>query len=342
MPDLTVKVRAVEKLLDYAASGVGAIAGPMLANWKAAKEGRARLTSARIDADVRSIEAESNAQSLVIIAEAQAQARQCVDTAFESESGKVIITREDITQSIEFQGRKRLANVASVVGDAADGLGDKKVSDHEPDPDWTSRFFDCVQDVSSEEMQKIWARILAGEVESPGRTSLRTLDTLRKMTKRDAAIFRDICDFVISGNLVFYDGLVKDFDALNYSKLLHLQDCELIYVDTNLTTRHTWGAHNYAVFEYYSGALMITTDKKPTGDLLIPAIRLTSVGKDLFLVADSKLNMGYLQVFSGFLNSKNCQLAYLQGIAPAPGGRISYMNKVPIEPKSHQIIDPTS
>ena len=47
MPDFTVKVPAIDKLIDYAASGVGAIAGPMLANWKAAKEGRARLTSAR-------------------------------------------------------------------------------------------------------------------------------------------------------------------------------------------------------------------------------------------------------------------------------------------------------
>ena len=73
MPDFTVKVPAIDKLIDYAASGVGAIAGPMLANWKAAKEGRARLTSARFDADVRRIEAESNAQSLVIIAEARSQ-----------------------------------------------------------------------------------------------------------------------------------------------------------------------------------------------------------------------------------------------------------------------------
>ena len=51
--DVTVRVPALEKLVDYGASGVGAVAGPMLANWRASREGAARLTSARIDAEVR-------------------------------------------------------------------------------------------------------------------------------------------------------------------------------------------------------------------------------------------------------------------------------------------------
>ena len=100
------------------------------------------------------------------------------------------ISSEDITQRIEYQEQKRLSNVSSVVRDAANELGDKEVPDHEPDHDWTARFFDCVQDVTSEDMQKIWSRILAGEVESLGRTSLRTLDTLRNMTELDAETFR--------------------------------------------------------------------------------------------------------------------------------------------------------
>ena len=100
----------------------------------------------------------------------QAQARQSIDTTIESGRGVVEITREDITQLIEFQGRKRLANTRSVVEDAANELGDKEVSNHEPDHDWTARFFNDIQDVSSEEMQSLWAKVLAGEVEKPGST----------------------------------------------------------------------------------------------------------------------------------------------------------------------------
>ncbi|WP_152535164.1 DUF2806 domain-containing protein, partial [Candidatus Synechococcus spongiarum] len=84
---------------------------------------------------------------------------------------------------------KRLMNVGVIAGHAAEELGDTKVPDHDPDPDWAARFFDCTQDVSSEDLQKLWGRILAGEVKSPGQTSLRTLSILRDMTQQDAKNF---------------------------------------------------------------------------------------------------------------------------------------------------------
>ena len=205
--------------MDYAAMGIGAVAGPILAPWKASQEGKARLAAARFDAEVRQIEAEARAQSLMIMAEAQEQARRSLETTIDSERGTLKITRDDVIQSIEFQGRKRLANAKAVVEDAAEELGNKEVSDHEPDPDWVARFFDYVQDVSSEDVRKIWSKVLAGEVESPGRTSLRTLDTLRNMTKSDAVLFRNSCDFVIRGEWIFYDGdLTEDVKALRYDK----------------------------------------------------------------------------------------------------------------------------
>ena len=40
MVDVNLKVPALEKLVDYAASGIGAVAGPMLAPWEGAQGGR--------------------------------------------------------------------------------------------------------------------------------------------------------------------------------------------------------------------------------------------------------------------------------------------------------------
>ena len=116
---LDLNVPAIEKLVDYTASGIGAIAGPILAPWRASREGKARVIVAKADAEVRHIEAESDARSLQIIADAQAQARQAIAKPIESEHSMVEITRGDITQRIEFQERKRLANVKSVIEDAA-------------------------------------------------------------------------------------------------------------------------------------------------------------------------------------------------------------------------------
>ena len=216
MPELSLKIPAIEKLLDYTASGMGAIAGPILAPWRASREGKARLTSARIDSEVKRIEAESEAETSVIIAKARSDARNYLVTPDADIHGTTEFTRGDIIQRIEFQERKRLTNVRSVVKDTADELGEKEVSDHEPDPDWTARFFDCVQDVSSEDMQKLWARVLAGEVETPGRTSLRTLDTLKNLTKRDAEMFMGICQLVMGRRLCVLPRYGKRLTCLSF------------------------------------------------------------------------------------------------------------------------------
>ena len=336
MADLNLNVRAIEKLIDYLATGIGAIPSPMLAPWKAYWEGKAKRISARADADVRRLQAESDAGTSSIIAKARSDAREYLITPGAEVNGTLEFTRDDIIQRIEFQERKRLANVRSVVEDAADELGDKEVSDHEPDPDWNARYFDYVQDISSEDLRKIWAKILAGEVESPGRTSLRTLETLRNMAKRDAVMFRNICDFVMSNDFVFYHDSIKGIGALNYSNLLHLQDCGLINVGPNLVKQFTWGTTEEILLTYHNGALMVTKNADSKKELKIPDILLTTAGKELSRFVQSTLNMEYLQAFSKFLASKNCRLEHLERVVTLPDGRLWYANRVPIDTQSDQ------
>ena len=304
MPDVTVKLPAIEKLIDYGASGIGAIAGPLLAPWKASREGKARLIAAEVDARAREIQA--HADALSIIAEAQTEARAYLPSD-SNVRATLDITREDIAQSFEFQGRKRLTNVRSVLEAAADELGDKEVSDHEPDPDWTARFFDCVQDVSSEDMQKIWAKILAGEVESSGRTSLRTLDILRNMTKRDAEMFSDLCPFIMGEGFMFYDLSVKDFGPLSLRNLLHLADCNLVNFERNLKVIQQWREAHYLILDYQNSVLMVTSNSRPSGPLGIPAFRLTTSGVELGSLNPGSPNMDYLRAFSKFLMSEDCR-----------------------------------
>jgi hypothetical protein len=336
MDGITVKIPAIEKLLDYTASGVGAIAGPMLAPWAASREAKARLGSARIDAETRRIEAESEAETSAIIAKARADAREYLVTSDSEIHGTAEITREDIIQRIEFQERKRISNVKSVVDDAADELGDKEVDDHEPDPDWTARFFDCVQDVSSEDMQKLWAKILAGEVESQGRTSLRTLETLRNMTKHDAEVFHEVCEFVIAQHFVFYDDSVKDLAALSHVNLLHLEECGLVQIGHHLINLLPWSENWEIVLPYQDGGIIITSNSEPTEMLGVPVVGLTSAGCELSPLAQCTVNMEYLQAFSRFLKSKDCRLDYMEGVQELPSGGLSYARRILIEPEPDQ------
>ena len=195
--DINIKVSAIEKLLDYTASGVGSIAGPMLAPWKAGQEAKARLLAAEGEAEAQRILTEGRATSMQIIAAAQQQARSKLISPQAALQGEVTIG-ELVEQRVQFQEEKRQANIGSVVGQAAEELGDREVQDHEVDHDWTARFFNDVQDVSSEEMQQLWAKILAGEVERPGSTSTRTLSILRDLDQSTAALFRTLCSACIS------------------------------------------------------------------------------------------------------------------------------------------------
>ena len=87
------KVLGINKLVEYGASGLGAIAGSVIANWKADREGRARLTAARYDAEVRELEAGTTAKSVEIIAVEPARTRETMDVAMESGPGKLQISR---------------------------------------------------------------------------------------------------------------------------------------------------------------------------------------------------------------------------------------------------------
>ena len=342
MPDVTVKLPAIEKLIDYGASGIGAIAGPLLAPWKASREGKARLIAAEVDARAREIQAHADASALSIIAEAQTEARAYLPSD-SNVRATLDITREDIAQSFEFQGRKRLTNVRSVLEGAAEELGNKEVPDHEPDHDWTARFFNEVQDVSSEDMQKIWARILAGEVESPGRTSLRTLDILRNMTKKDAEMFRNICDFVINHNFVFYDDSVKSMEAFNYSNLLHLQDCRLVTIVSNLASKFAWGGPPHIRLIHHDGFLHLSKEQiSETAErgLEIPVFVLTTAGQELFHLVQGTVNMQYLQYFAKFLKSEGFNLAYEGKVEPLAGDSGDFATITLIEPESRPIEEP--
>lgn len=193
---LTANVPAVEKLVDYVASGIGSVAGPMLAPWKAHRLAKAQKIAALGDAEILTIQAKGQAQVLSIITDAQKSARQqlnAVDVSVESD----IRIPQMIEQRILFQEEKRQKNIVAVVEKAADYLGDTEVHNHETDDDWTARFFGEVQDVSSEEMQILWGKILAGEVERPGSTSIRTLDILRNLNKETSNLFKIICSLCI-------------------------------------------------------------------------------------------------------------------------------------------------
>ena len=106
-----------------------------------------------------------------------------------------------ITAISEEREVKRLKNVAAVVEVAQKELP-AEVSPEKTDPDWVSRFFTYAPDVTSEEMQELWGKVLAGEVARSGTFSLRTLDVLRNMSRSLAELFTVAASVHFNGALL--------------------------------------------------------------------------------------------------------------------------------------------
>ena len=82
-------------------------------------------------------------------------------------------------------------------------------------------------------MQEIWARILAGEIAKPSSFSLKTIDTLKNISKKDADLFVKLCSHSFSnGNqslfLPRYDDYLNKRNIL-YSDIMKLSEQGLIF-----------------------------------------------------------------------------------------------------------------
>ena len=333
MPDPLI-VAGAKVLTKYAATGVGSIIGPIFASWRASKEGKAELISAKYRAEVRLIEAKAEAEVLALVSSTQEEILHSAEQGVESARGGLEVKGAGITQAIEFQTLKRIANASSVIEDAADQLEDEEVVDHEPDPDWTARYFGHVQDVSSEDLRRIWASILSGEIKNPGQTSLRTLDVLRNMTISDARMFETICTFMMRNDFVFRAPSVNDIEGLSYSILLHLQDCGLVTVGPFLKLTLNFTIEGNIIIFGQTSTLLISSEEESPEPLEVPIFSVTAAGQELASIVSCSLSEDYLSSFATFLQGKNCKLYYLHNVVRNPvDSTITFSRKCLIEPR---------
>lgn len=99
------------------------------------------------------------------------------------------------------------------------------------DFDWYMRFYDIVGNISDEEIQALWARILAGEIHRKGTYSLQLLDILKNFTQKQAELFNRVCSHCfISGDNVYIpnDNEYLQFANITYQDILDLDALGLI------------------------------------------------------------------------------------------------------------------
>lgn len=90
---------------------------------------------------------------------------------------------------------RKQANMESIAAKALPDVN-QEARPEDVDNDWIANFFDKCRIISDDEMQVLWAKVLAGEANAPGTYSKRTINSLASLDKRDAALFTSLCGFI--------------------------------------------------------------------------------------------------------------------------------------------------
>lgn len=260
--DLGALSEPVTKLIESISSAVGALYEPMRIRKKAKAEAEAEVEAAII-----------RIKGALELQEIAARA----------------------SERINILELRRQNNIQSIVGKAVRQLPDS-VSEEAVDEDWVVQFFNYCQDVSNEEIQLIWARLLAGEVAQPGSYSPRTLHLVRLLRPSDAILFRRACSYIwsVEGSLLHFrsrsiDDLMRRKN-LRYNDFLHLQTLGLATVDTDLH----WGIEPGETHGAdYQGALYSLVNPDAAREKHLPAFMFAEVAKELAPLCDTEPDEEY-------------------------------------------------
>lgn len=110
---------------------------------------------------------------------------------------------EKIAQYVLARNNQKVENVEEIISKAKQQFApDEQVSEEPVEKDWMNRFLDIAEEISDEEMQDLWGRVLAGEIKKPKSYSLRTLEVLRNLSKEEATLITKVSNFHVALDLL--------------------------------------------------------------------------------------------------------------------------------------------
>lgn len=210
----------------------------------------------------------------------------------------------------KYQSLREQSNIDNIVTNAYQELHDAPEVPNDPvDADWTARFFNIAKEINTEEMQLIWGKILAGEVKKTGSFSMRTLETIRNLSKNEAETFLKIAPFIVAKN---DDYLLSDNKELlnqygiKFSDILLLNECGLVSTSAGLSMTVKFNERDGNGLIFYNDALVATcVSSENERKIQYSLYTLTSAGKELYRILTFTPNRKYFTSFVEHISKNN-------------------------------------
>jgi hypothetical protein len=223
----------------------------------------------------------------------------------EAEAQKIKATAQIETTELQQRALRRFLaeeakkqdNIESITAKALPYLeAESKPQDIEND--WITNFFDKCRLISDEQMQTLWAKVLAGEANSSGSYSKRTINFLSSLDKEDSVLFTSLCGFAWSfGSLIplIYDEQAPIYTnhGITFNALEHLDDIGLVSF-VSLGTYGQTGLPKYGCVFYYEARINIEFQLEKDNQLNTGKVLLTKTGQELAPICGSKPIPGFL------------------------------------------------
>jgi hypothetical protein len=272
--DIDLKSSTIEKFIDVVASAIGKLSAPYLLKKMA----------------------EAKGQEILRIAESIEKTRQMIgedfEVRYEADGLQISPTKREALpphpdfqridcrlRAIEQERQKNLDNI-TIYG----LLESSKITESSKegiDRDWLNQFINVSQDISSDQMQEVWGKILAREVCNPGSFSLRSLEVLRTISKHEANIFSQLVQFIVTvgdskyifGKHTIYNSKGEGWHDYNCLREVGLFTPGIFGVTFHVSSQFS------LIFRY--GNLAFEVQAPKDAEFHLTAYPLSTVGKEL-------------------------------------------------------------
>lgn len=302
--DLTGLSEPIKKLIEVISHGVGAVYKPYLIRRTAdAKAYEIKVLSEAISKN-------QEALSMIKFDEGKLSL-----SSIDKDEIKELPIESRSENRQEYQEQKKQLNIETITQIAAENLeNEESVSEDKVGEDWTTRFFNYAQDISNEEMQELWGRILAGEIKQPKSYSLRTIELLRNFSKEDAEVFIKLSqfafhmrtdDFLVKGN-----NKILDKFNIQYSEIALLQEIGLLHTGEMVSYNFIPTTKVIRTPVTIGDTIILLERKENSPEQSVSVILFTCIGRELLKLVTINPDFKYIQWFAKELKSDMTNLKY--------------------------------
>ena len=242
---------------------------------------------------------------------------------------------QDMAVAREMQRAVNLKRVTLLAEEEADKIDREREANPQSqehygkvEADWLAKWRTGAEDVSHEDIQGLWARLLAGEVNQPGSYSLHTLDFLSRMSSFDAKLIERVGPYLVNDSIIKVGTEFFEEKGIKFNDLLYLDGLGLINGVTALGLKlniHTEDQAGRVLGHVHCNSAALVFDLGQAGEahkqLSFDAYSTTQVVSEILSLGSFEPDNDYLNAVAQAALDKGA-LKVMRGVMHPNGDRI--------------------